>query len=133
MILVCGGIKGGVGKTTLATSMAVLRAAIGRDVLLVDADDQATATDFTAVRNETLAASGGAGYTSIKLHGAAVRNEVMKLAPKYDDVANAPPYSPLMSMSCHSSQAVLMCGLWIVSGSWCRKPRALTRNSRPFV
>jgi chromosome partitioning protein len=86
MILVCGGIKGGVGKTTLATSMTVLRAAIGRDVLLVDADEQATATDFTAVRNETLAASGGAGYTSIKLHGAAVRNEVMKLAPKYDDV-----------------------------------------------
>jgi chromosome partitioning protein len=86
MILVCGGIKGGVGKTTLATSMTVLRATIGRDVLLVDADEQATATDFTAVRNETLAESGGAGYTSIKLHGAAVRNEVTKLAPKYDDV-----------------------------------------------
>ncbi|MGI0494313.1 AAA family ATPase [Alkalinema pantanalense CENA528] len=83
MILVCGGIKGGVGKTTLATSMTVLRAATGQDVLLVDADEQATATDFTAVRNETL---GEVGYTSIKLHGAAVRSEVMKLAPKYDDV-----------------------------------------------
>ena len=83
MILVCGGIKGGVGKTTLATSMAVLRSATGRDVLLVDADDQATATDFTAVRNESLES---AGYTSIQLHGAAVRNEVLKLAPKYDDI-----------------------------------------------
>lgn len=83
MILVCGGIKGGVGKTTLATSMVVLRAATGRDVLLVDADDQATATDFTAVRNESLES---AGYTSIQLHGAAVRNEVLKLAPKYDDI-----------------------------------------------
>ncbi len=83
MILVCGGIKGGVGKTTLATSMVVLRSAAGRDVLLVDADDQATATDFTAVRNESLAS---AGYTSIQLHGAAVRNEVLKLAPKYDDI-----------------------------------------------
>ena len=62
MILVCGGIKGGVGKTTLATSMVVLRSATGRDVLLVDADDQATATDFTAVRNESLES---AGYTSM--------------------------------------------------------------------
>jgi chromosome partitioning protein len=86
MILVCGGIKGGVGKTTLATSMVILRSASGKDVLLVDADDQATATDFTAVRNQSLADQGGAGYTSIQLHGAAVRTEVMKLASKYDDV-----------------------------------------------
>jgi chromosome partitioning protein len=86
MILVCGGIKGGVGKTTLATSMVILRSASGKDVLLVDADDQATATDFTAVRNQSLADQGGAGYTSIQLHGAAVRSEVMKLASKYDDV-----------------------------------------------
>jgi chromosome partitioning protein len=86
MILVCGGIKGGVGKTTLATSMVVMRSATGRDVLLVDADDQATATDFTTIRNETLADKGGAGYTSIQLHGSAVRSEVMKLVPKYDDI-----------------------------------------------
>ena len=85
MILVCGGIKGGVGKTTLATSMVVLRSATGRDVLLVDADDQATATDFTTIRNETLGDK-GAGYTSIQLRGSAVRNEVLKLAPKYDDI-----------------------------------------------
>jgi chromosome partitioning protein len=86
MILVCGGIKGGVGKTTLATSMAILRSVSGKDVLLVDADDQGTATDFTAVRNQSLADQGGAGYTSIQLHGAAVRSEVVKLASKYDDV-----------------------------------------------
>ena len=85
MILVCGGIKGGVGKTTVATSMVVMRSAIGRDVLLVDADDQATATDFTTIRTELLAAK-GAGYTSIQLRGSAVRNEVLKLAPKYDDI-----------------------------------------------
>jgi chromosome partitioning protein len=35
MILVCGGIKGGVGKTTLATTMAILRSLEGKDVLLV--------------------------------------------------------------------------------------------------
>ena len=67
MILTVGGIKGGSGKTTVATHLAVLGAAAGRDVLLVDADDQATATDFTALRNEALPA--GAGYTSVVLAG----------------------------------------------------------------
>lgn len=84
MILVCGGIKGGVGKTTLATNMAIMRSRQGKDVLLVDADDQATASDFTAVRNETL--EGNTGYTSIKLHGAAVRSELLKMRDKYDDI-----------------------------------------------
>ncbi|HLP81261.1 MAG TPA: AAA family ATPase [Nitrosomonas sp.] len=86
MILVCGGIKGGVGKTTLATNIAVMRTAEGKDVLLVDADDQGTASDFTAIRNETLESRGGAGYTSIKLHGAAVRSEVLRMSKKYDDI-----------------------------------------------
>jgi len=85
MILVCGGIKGGVGKSTVATNMTVMRANQGMDVLLVDADDQGTASDFTAVRNETLIEQ-GAGYTSIKLYGAAVRSEVLRMAKKYDDV-----------------------------------------------
>lgn len=86
MIFVSGGIKGGVGKTTLATNMAILLAASGRDVLLVDADDQETASDFTILRNETLADFGGAGYTSVKLHGIAVRTDTLRLAAKYDDV-----------------------------------------------
>mgnify|MGYP003392959182 FL=1 len=86
MILVCGGIKGGVGKTTLATNMAILFAQAGQDVLLVDADDQETASDFTIIRNETLADLGGAGYTAIKLHGAAVRSEGLRLTSKYDHI-----------------------------------------------
>ena len=84
MILIAGGIKGGSGKTTVATNLAVIRAAQGRDVLLVDADDQETSTDFTVLRNERLA--DGAGYTGIKLTGAAVRTETLKLAGKYDDI-----------------------------------------------
>jgi chromosome partitioning protein len=84
MIVVAGGIKGGSGKTTVATNLAIIRSAQGRDVLLIDADDQETSTDFTALRNERLA--GGAGYTGIKLNGAAVRTETLKLAGKYDDI-----------------------------------------------
>jgi chromosome partitioning protein len=84
MIIVAGGIKGGSGKTTVATHLTVMRALQGRDVLLVDADDQETATDFTALRNERLPE--GAGYTSIKLTGAAVRTETLRLTKKYEDI-----------------------------------------------
>jgi chromosome partitioning protein len=84
MILVAGGTKGGSGKTTIATNLAIMRAAQGRDVLLIDADDQETASDFTILRNEKM--GGKAGYTSIKLTGAAVRTETLRLASKYDDV-----------------------------------------------
>ena len=85
-IIVIGGTKGGVGKTTLATNLTVMRSQAKKDVLLVDADEQGSSTDFTAVRNETLEKQKGAGYTAIKLHGAAVRSEVLRLASKYDDV-----------------------------------------------
>ncbi|MFC1611286.1 AAA family ATPase [Myxococcota bacterium] len=84
MIIVAGGIKGGSGKSTVATNLAVMRAMDGRDVLLVDADEQETASDFTIFRNEKT--EGKAGYTSIKLTGAAVRTEVARLREKYDDI-----------------------------------------------
>lgn len=84
MITVVGGTKGGSGKSTVATNLAVMLAASGRDVLLVDADDQETATDFTNLRNETR--PGGAGYTCVALTGKAVLTEVKRLAPKYQEV-----------------------------------------------
>ena len=84
MIVVAGGIKGGSGKTTVATHLAVILADQGRDVLLVDADDQETATDFTVLRNETH--PDAARYTSIKLTGPMVRTETRRLADKYGDI-----------------------------------------------
>lgn len=86
MIIVCGGIKGGGGKTTLATNLTVMRSLAGHDVLLVDADEQGSASDFTLLRNQIFEESGGAGYTAIKLRGQAVRSEVGRMASKYDDV-----------------------------------------------
>jgi chromosome partitioning protein len=83
MIICIGGVKGGAGKTTIAVNLAAMRSLQGYDVLLVDSDVQATATDFTVLREQTL---GDAGYTCIQLTGIAVRNEVRRLAPKYDDV-----------------------------------------------
>lgn len=84
MIVTVGGIKGGSGKTTVATNLVIMRAFKGHDVLLVDADDQETATDFTTLRNERC--KNGAGYTNIKLSGPAVRTETQRLKPKYDDI-----------------------------------------------
>jgi len=83
MILVCGGIKGGVGKTTIATNLVVMRSRDQQDVLLVDADIQGTASSFAAIRNEL---PQGAGFTTIKLSGNAVKTDVKRLASKYDDV-----------------------------------------------
>ena len=78
MILALAQTKGGVGKTTLAVNLAIERATRARrDVLLVDADDQATATDFAALRSETR--GGAIGYTSIQLSGAGVRSQVLAL------------------------------------------------------
>lgn len=57
--------------------------AFGYDVLLIDADDQGTATDFTLIRNQL---PDGAGYTSVQLKGAAVRAATLRLVTKYDDV-----------------------------------------------
>jgi len=84
MIVVVGGIKGGSGKTTVALHLAMLCAQAGHDVLLIDAADQETATDFTILRNARRA--GGAGYTSIQLTGPAVRTETQRLAAKYDHI-----------------------------------------------
>ena len=75
-IITVGGIKGGSGKTTTAVNITISLSKLSGDVLL-DADDQESATDFTKWRNHNL--NNQAGYTSVKLAGEAVRNEVLKL------------------------------------------------------
>jgi chromosome partitioning protein len=84
MILACGGIKGGSGKTTMATNLAAMRAGAGKDVLLVDADEQESATIFTAIRKRDQ--SERPQYTSIILRESQVRAEIDRMRVKYDDV-----------------------------------------------
>jgi chromosome partitioning protein len=83
-IVTVGGIKGGSGKTTVATNLACIAAGQGADVLLVDADNQETAFDFSNARKADNVSA--PSYTCIKLTGAAVRTEVLAMKDKYDHV-----------------------------------------------
>ena len=83
MIAVIGGTKGGSGKTLIATNLTVMRAHQERDVLLIDADEQASATLFTRQRKQAREA---AGYTSIQSFEADVVEQVHNLRSKYDDI-----------------------------------------------
>lgn len=84
MVYTVGGIKGGSGKTTIATNLTVFLLQQGRDVILIDADDQESATDFTSFRHQTLA--GEIGYTAVKVTGRELNAQALRLAAKCDDV-----------------------------------------------
>lgn len=85
MIIICGGIKGGGGKTTIAVNLAIMRGLAGFEVLLIDADsvDNGNASDFSSIRNDLLE---NKRYTAIKLHGKTIAKELPVLAEKFDDV-----------------------------------------------
>lgn len=70
-IVLIGGEKGGSGKSTTATNLAVYLALEGLDVMLLDADKQATATKFIARRNE-------AGYKEV--HSAQKLGDIYRTA-----------------------------------------------------
>jgi chromosome partitioning protein len=84
MILVVGGTKGGSGKTLLASNLTVLRAAAGYDTLLIDADEQASAMDFTRQRQRRL--QGEPRYTAIQTREADVAVQVRRMTAKYADI-----------------------------------------------
>ena len=84
MIITVGGTKGGGGKTTIATNLAVMRARAGRDVLLIDADPQGTASTFSVLRST--GAKDAPQYTSVRLLGEEILNSYVSLKSKYQDI-----------------------------------------------
>ena len=54
MIVTVGNQKGGVGKTTIATNLAVISAMEDSNTLLIDADKQGSSMDFRSLRADSL-------------------------------------------------------------------------------
>lgn len=83
MIILFGGEKGGVGKTTLATNIASLRSNRNREVLIVDTDRQSTASFWCSVREDKCVTH---RISSIQKYEKAVRTEIKELSKKYEDI-----------------------------------------------
>jgi len=83
MILAVSHIKGGVGKSLLAVNIAAVLAQRGRDVLLIDGDEQASAATFAQIRAEL---TGPATFGTIRLQGAAIRQQMKLLREKYTEI-----------------------------------------------
>ena len=84
VILTVAHTKGGVGKSTLAFELALMRAKAGRDVWLVDADPQGSALTAATVRAE-------AGRTPVLacsqfVTASALGIQVRRQADKFEDV-----------------------------------------------
>lgn len=84
-IYTTGGIKGGGGKSTIATNFTVNQARKNRKVLLIDIDDDVkSATRFSSARAKTL--GGSIGYTAMRSSPDVLREQVMTSKKEYDDI-----------------------------------------------
>ena len=83
-VIVVGSTKGGVGKTTVALNIAIARAMQGRDVWLIDADRQGTASTALAIRGE--ADRKPAIATAHYPEGGALRTQLQHQRNKFQDV-----------------------------------------------
>lgn len=82
MIVLFGGEKGGTGKSTLTTNIAVWLARQGRDTIIVDTDRQMTASNWVDRRN---AVGSLAKVHCAEKHGN-VFHSLRDLAGRYDEV-----------------------------------------------
>lgn len=82
MIVAVLGEKGGTGKTTFSTNLAGMRAAAGRDVLVVDADRQGSASYWAEAREE----KGVTSVSCVQKFGDGLARAIRDMSRRYDDV-----------------------------------------------
>lgn len=85
MIIVIGGIKGGSGKTTIATNLAVLRS-MSKKVLLVDADEQRSAWDWSQQREDNEPDLLKGHFSTVCMSGKSIHSNLSRLKADYDDI-----------------------------------------------
>jgi len=83
MKLVVGGVKGGTGKTTISTNLAVMRASMGKKVLLVDGDEQKS-TSIWANQRDVLGIK--TTWSTVPLAGKDIFYQVPRMQHDYDDI-----------------------------------------------
>ena len=81
-VITVGGLKGGSGRSTISTNLAIYIASHGHRVLLVDTDDQGSSTDFYYFRKQEN--PNAPQFDCEQILGGAVRREVKKRLPEYD-------------------------------------------------
>lgn len=83
MIILIGGEKGGTGKSTIATHLAVERKKRGGDVLLADTDKQASGRLWCDIR---IASEFEPTFPCVALRGDSVAKELIAQSEKYTDI-----------------------------------------------
>ena len=83
MILLCGGEKGGTGKSTIATNLAAMRLKESADVLLLDTDPQASSSYWSSIRDEDESLK---RVSCVQKFGKGLEKELYALSEKYDDL-----------------------------------------------
>lgn len=85
MIVVIGGDKGGTGKTTVATNLAVMRASVigAEELIFMDTDDTPSGSFWCSQREDSEIEP---RITSIQKRSKAVGTESIALSKKYQDI-----------------------------------------------
>lgn len=109
MILVVGAEKGGVGKSLMATNIAVLAANADAKVCLLDTDQQGTASAWSRIRNE----NGIHPAISVLACPTNPKNELASLSAAYDLIVvdiGAQNYLTMQNTASVADMILIPCG-----------------------